>query len=250
MLKKHCESLIVERGPQIFAGKKNPAGQSLNFDYKRYRTETELWNRYIQPILDEHKISYFKYVYQPWDDVTIKSSQTALTVTIPNHDIIKLSPIRAAQLICDNQQPNDISLEASRYLCQEYNYPFQSIIELLLQGAHKETSVPSILTQDEQIATEDLLPRFQRYMRECITSRTLPYLFKKLSEHQKDKYNFPVQSSKPDVSNLFDMSIKDAEKKFIRLYGKYNLAKYPDESDFKNVVGIKRKSMTQKMNRP
>lgn len=67
-LEKYCESLQAEREDTIFSEHASDTTQSINeagvFDYKRFRSQISIWDKWISPIVHKYRLSY-KYKYFP-----------------------------------------------------------------------------------------------------------------------------------------------------------------------------------------
>jgi hypothetical protein len=257
-LKKMCEKILAERGDRIFLGPKADILPTSNFDYNRYRMEMETWEHFIQPILLEHELGpFFKYEYQPWDDQWMTSKGPGLRdggITIFDHsrNYIHLTLKESAELIIDGCCPSNLDYQMAAFLESEYGLSMIYVIKMLLEGYHKGVFImvdPSL--RNGGIEPDATPKKFQQLLRNIIESGTLPYLLQKLRaktlQNQARNDQAPVR---PILSNLLDLPVDDAIKRFVAFYGEYNLSRFPDSQDFDKAVGIQRKSMKQRIKRP
>lgn len=256
-LKKTCEKLQTEKGDRIFVGpqpKSYPAG---SFDYDRFRMEMDTWDRYIQPILERHRLgAFFKYTYQPWDDRWLNERKTAKRPVLITSDggpyVYKATIKEAAELYVDGLVPSNqsgIEEEFQFILCKIFNFPMPDLVEMLFKEYETFKTVPIV----RQLETDDIEPaeivlRFKRSLLGIIESGTIPYLLQQL--HAKLSRNREsTQPSRPSLSEVFDLPLQEAESMFIQKYGNYQLNRYRKEADFSQAIGINKKSMRQRMKR-
>lgn len=256
-LKKTCEKLITEKGDRIFVGpqpKSYPAG---SFDYDRFRTEMETWDRYIQPILERHRLgAFFKYTYQPWDDRWLNERKTAKRPALISSDggpvEYKATIKEAAELYVDAHVPSNAQMNQhfpQFYLGKTFNYSMPYLVEMLLKGYDTYKIVPTPrLTEMDDIEPDEIVLKFKRSLLGIVESGTVPYLLRQL--HAKlSKNRASTEPSRPSLSEVFDLPLPEAESMFIQKYGNYQLNRYRKEADFSQAIGINKKSMRQRIKR-
>lgn len=68
-LLRRCDQLWVEKGKEIFGKKASDKKFGFpSFNYQKFREEYILWQKYVQPILDEYKVIRITYKYSGRDN--------------------------------------------------------------------------------------------------------------------------------------------------------------------------------------
>jgi DNA-binding NtrC family response regulator len=237
---RYCDSLLVQEGENIFDNKNKEMLDEIGyfFDYDRYINEIGAWNKFIQPIIEKHRLIDFKYQYQPWDDNW---------TDIDSQDK-ELKKLFTARRISEGALSSDRHIKV---LKEKYSHGFGDLSFLLLKGFDEEKEVPNDL-DIKTISPKEILPKFKTLLRESMATGTLPYLLKTLYQNKIDKRS---EQKKPELTPLLDLiPAQKAEQEFTKLYLQYhirknenNIAKTAKELKMKP-ISLKQKLKRLKMN--
>jgi DNA-binding NtrC family response regulator len=258
-LNRECEKLETLEDDEIF--NKRPQdifSNDWHFDYERYVRENEIWNKYLQPLIDKHGPRYLKYKYMEWDPNWFDSDSKDR-----NYPLI----MSARQLV---HYPEKEVCESSTK-SKVYEHSTLDHIEWLRIEADEDEELPILwklkrkapenfdlsnkpekpINDDDlknnfvrqqkkpRISVEKVVPNFRHHMRECFDNRLLPLLLELIDQNFNTAAELPTTLKKPALSPLLDLPLKESGKKFAKINVEYNLKKHSNnKTKTAKVLGI------------
>jgi DNA-binding NtrC family response regulator len=246
-LNRECEKLKALKGEKIFSKKsQNYFNSAWYFDYERYVRENEIWNNYLQPLIDRHGPRYLKYKYMEWNPGWIDPDSKDMDENI----------ITSAWGLFYYSEEN-----ASKYfpISKAYEHSILELVEWLRIEANEDQELPRLdhrkaitafqlskklkayldfddddginredlerLLGQPRISSNNLVSNFRRHMRECFDKRLLPLLLELIEDYNATA-ELQTTITKPTCARLLDLPFEEAEKEFKRIFVEYNLKKY------------------------
>lgn len=251
-LEKTCDDLRIKEGIKIFDNKGSGIGTPWHFEYQRYKTELETWNKRIQPLLDLHGPKELKYEYMDWDpnwmlmDIENKDKDISKAVSA-KHLVYGYPPDFPFKRSEKSRMYYHGTLDLIAWLdsgAQDENElpPLGELAEGVLEVEGKDVDVIDTILEPSKIKPSEVVPNFRKHMKEYFQKRVLPYLLQELNWKINHPSASPLELSKPVLSPLLDLPMNEAVTRFQIGYMEYQLHKTDgDVSQAATESGLKSK---------
>jgi DNA-binding NtrC family response regulator len=230
-LEKYCETLLAEQGEAIFTDHDSYSPEHPPFDYHRYRREIEVWERYIQPLVEKYKLG-FKYKYFP--------------LTSPDHglgvDAIVFGniPIPVGWTKVEAEQHDKEMLnQVTEHEIKRNPFFVPGMIKLIDFLNDGNENVP-----DSQV---HLLPWFVKNLRSLFESESLPYLLATIQRFETRES--VISKAYPELSHLLHLPLSKAMSRFELSYLEFYKKQFKSQQDAARYVGLKPNTFRSKLNR-
>jgi len=270
-LLKRCDQLDIEKGGEVFCKKPDSKKETILFDYQRFRREIKIWNKYIQPLINEHGPKNLKHKYMEFGSNRIDYDGTLM---------IREQLVHGPQVLYDKRH--------AKKQKQIYLHGTLELIEWLRNESHKEKELPSaqrlILKKYDHVQWDTIpdLPKFlekkasdieaisenasklvkpeispkdvpiffKKHMRKYFDEGLLPYLLEQLDIRYNPAAEPPTAVIKPSLSALLDFPLREAESTFKRLYLTYQRDRFSgNDEEAANLSGLSRRAFQQRLRR-